>query len=99
MRIILLIIIGLIPLNFIKIYLYGSLCHYTIGKRCRIGFSLIYCKKVVLENDVRIGNFNLIYNTQSMVMRSGADLGGRNIIKNLTTMTMEQNSKYGSRTI
>jgi acetyltransferase-like isoleucine patch superfamily enzyme len=93
MRIIILVIIGLIPFNFIKVYLYRFFFHYTICKRCRIGFSLILCKKVILENDVRIGNFNLIYNTQSLVMKSGADLGSRNIIKNLTTMTMEQNSK------
>ncbi|HMD68954.1 MAG TPA: hypothetical protein VKF42_08760 [Chitinivibrionales bacterium] len=89
-------IIGLIPINFVKIVLYRTFFHFSITRRCRIGMCIILCDKITLEEGASIGNFNIISNTRKLVMKTGSCLGSGNIIKNLNTLTIAQGARIGN---
>lgn len=44
----------------LKLWLYRNLLGWKIGSRVKIGFSYIDADKVVLDDEVRIGHFNII---------------------------------------
>jgi acetyltransferase-like isoleucine patch superfamily enzyme len=53
-------LIGMIPVNSVKCFLYRTVLGYSIGKNVKIGFSLINCDKASIGDNVRIGSFNNI---------------------------------------
>jgi hypothetical protein len=44
--------------NFIKIFIYRRILGWQIGKKVKIGLSLIDAEKVIIKDNVRIGHFN-----------------------------------------
>lgn len=61
-------IIAMFSPNFLKLLFYRQLgC--IIANNVRIGFSYIDCQKMILEEDTRIGNFNVIRRLKSFEMR------------------------------
>lgn len=53
-------LIGIIPSNPIKCFLYRTALGYKIGKNVKVGFSLINCDSCSIGDNVKIGNFNNI---------------------------------------
>lgn len=72
------VVIILIPsmLKILILRLLGA----KIGSDCRIGFSYIDVKDLVLGDEVRIGNFNLISKLACLEVKSGGKIGDFNWI-------------------
>jgi acetyltransferase-like isoleucine patch superfamily enzyme len=61
--------------------LYRLLFGYRIGKRVRIGFSVIDVEKCTIEDDVVIGHMNVFVGTKELIIRDHARIGHLNIIR------------------
>lgn len=60
-KLLLSLLIGLVPLNSLRVWLYKSLMGYKIGRNTRIGPLNLFCvSEVEIGNDVKIGALNLI---------------------------------------
>lgn len=71
---------ALLP-SFLKRPCYRLLFGYQIGKRVRIGLSIIDAQECVIEDDVRIGHLNLIIGVKKMSMGDHVRIGHLNIIR------------------
>ena len=65
--------------SFIGVLVLRLLGH-KIGKKVRIGFSFICAKQITLEDNVKIGHFNLIINN-ALVLNKGVCIGYLNMLK------------------
>jgi acetyltransferase-like isoleucine patch superfamily enzyme len=76
-------LLGLIaPLpSFLKRPLYRLFFGYRIGKRVRIGFSVIDAGECVIEDDVQLGHLNLIIGVQKLHVGDHVRIGHLNIIR------------------
>jgi len=54
---------------------------YKIGKRVRIGFSIIDATQCTIENDVTIGHLNVILRVENLSIGDHARIGHANIIR------------------
>jgi acetyltransferase-like isoleucine patch superfamily enzyme len=61
--------------------LYRLLFGYKIGKRVRIGFSVIDVQQCTIEDDVVIGHLNVFVGTKELIIRDHARIGHLNIIR------------------
>ena len=57
--------------NFIKIFLL-RLSGAKIGKKVKIGFSIVNAKNLILEDFTRIGHFNLIWRLNNLTLKRGS---------------------------
>lgn len=80
LRLLLILMITIFP-SVAACILYRVLLGYKIGKRVKIGFSLIDVKNCVIEDDVRIGHFNLFLQTKNLFIGDNARIGHFNIIR------------------
>lgn len=67
--------------GFLKRPAYRLFFGYKIGKRVRIGFSIIDAKECEIEDDVSIGHFNAIISVKRIVVRDHVRIGFLNIIR------------------
>jgi acetyltransferase-like isoleucine patch superfamily enzyme len=65
----------------VKCFLYRHLFGYKIGKRVKIGFSVIDAKECVIDDDVKIGHLNLFVQTKKLMIGDNARIGHLNIIR------------------
>jgi acetyltransferase-like isoleucine patch superfamily enzyme len=79
-RLLLLTSIAVLP-SFMKRPLYRLLFGYKIGKRVRIGFSVIDVGECTIEDDVVIGHLNVFVGTKELLIRDHARIGHLNIIR------------------
>lgn len=79
-RFILLSCIALLP-SFLKPSCYRLFFGYRIGKRVRIGLSIIHAKECRIDDDVRIGHLNLIIRVKKLELRDHVRIGHLNIIR------------------
>src|ERR1044072_5398619 len=79
-RLLILALFALFP-SFIKRSLYRLFFGYRIGKRVRIGVSLIDARHCEIEDDVRIGHLNVITRVQSLTSKDHTRIGHLNIIR------------------
>ncbi len=78
----LLILLGIAFLPaFLKRPLYRLLFGYKIGKRVRIGFSIINAKECVIDNDVSIGHLNALIGIKKLTIGDHTRIGHLNIIR------------------
>jgi acetyltransferase-like isoleucine patch superfamily enzyme len=96
MKFILALVIGCIPINFAKIFLYRLIFRYRIAKKCKIGFSLLLCNRLELGVGAEIGNFNVIRNVNNLILNSTAKIAHRNVIKNGLTFHLAEVSSIGN---
>lgn len=75
-----LILIALLP-SVVKILIYRIFYGYKIGKRVKIGFSILDAKHFKIDNDVSIGHFNLFIGIQTITIGEHARIGHLNIIR------------------
>lgn len=72
--------VGLLP-GFLKRPSYRLFFGYKIGKRVRIGFSIIDAKECQIDNDVTIGHLNAIISVKRIVIGDHVRIGHLNIIR------------------
>ena len=73
-------LIAFLP-SALKRFFYRTLFGYKIGKRVRIGFSIIDTVKCVIDDDVSIGHLNFFTGTQKLSIGDHARIGHLNIIR------------------
>jgi len=78
-----LLILGLFALwpSFIKRALYKLFFGYRIGKRVKIGLSILDVRTCEIGDDVKIGHFNVITRVEKLRIRDHARIGHLNIIR------------------
>ena len=79
-RLILLAIVALLP-SFLKRFCYRLFFKYQIGKRVRIGLSIIDAKECRIGDDVQIGHLNLIFRIKKLELGDHVRIGHLNIIR------------------
>lgn len=72
--------VGLLP-GFLKRPSYRLFFGYKIGKRVRIGFSIIDAKECQIDDDVTIGHLNAIIRVKRIVIGDHVRIGHLNIIR------------------
>jgi acetyltransferase-like isoleucine patch superfamily enzyme len=78
-----LLVLGLIALfpSFLKRLCYRLFFGYRIGKRVRIGFSIIDAKQCEIADDVSIGHLNLVIGVKKISMGDHVRIGHLNILR------------------
>ena len=79
-RLFVLALIGLLP-SFLMRPCYRLFFGYHIGKRVRIGFSIIDAQECHIENDVKIGHLNVIIGVRKLSLGDHVRIGHLNIIR------------------
>jgi len=72
--------IALLP-SFLKRSCYRWFFDYQIGKRVRIGLSIIDAAECRIDDDVQIGHLNLIVRTKKIEIKDHVKIGYMNIIR------------------
>ncbi|HEV7860705.1 MAG TPA: hypothetical protein VGO91_18950 [Pyrinomonadaceae bacterium] len=72
--------IALLP-SFLKRPCYRLCFGYRIGKRVRIGLSLIDARECVIEDDVRIGHLNAVIGVKKLTVGDHVRIGHLNILR------------------
>jgi acetyltransferase-like isoleucine patch superfamily enzyme len=72
--------IALLP-SFLKRSCYRWFFGYKIGKRVRIGVSIIDASECTIEDDVKIGHLNLIVRVKQLEIRDHVRIGFLNVIR------------------
>ncbi|MGI9166335.1 MAG: hypothetical protein ACR2G5_08110 [Pyrinomonadaceae bacterium] len=79
-RLLLLACIALLP-SFLKRVSYRLFFGYRVGKRVRIGLSIIDAESCRIDDDVRIGHLNAIIGTKKLHIGEHVKIGHLNIIR------------------
>jgi len=79
-RLLILAFIALLP-AFLKRPSYRRFFGYRIGKRVRIGLSIIDAKQCEIDDDVSIGHLNLVLGLKKLVIGDHVRIGHLNIIR------------------
>ena len=74
------VMIAMLP-SFVKTPIYRLLFGYDIGKKVRIGFSVIYADMCVIEDNTSIGNLNLFVGTSNLRIGEHSKIGHLNIFR------------------
>ena len=72
--------IAVLP-SFLKRPCYRLFFGYLVGKRVRIGFSIIDAKKCRIEDDTQIGHLNVIVGVKELTIGDHVRIGHLNIIR------------------
>ncbi len=86
-RLFALVVVALCP-TASKPLLYRYLFGYRVGRRVRIGVSIIDANVVELDDDVAIGHGNLVWRAGSLVIGDHARIGHLNIIRGGTEVRL-----------
>lgn len=75
-----LVLVALLP-NFLKSACYRTFFGYQIGRHVRLGLSLIDSAECVIEDNVRIGHFNLVIGVRKLEIGEHVRIGHLNIFR------------------
>lgn len=67
--------------SFLKRPLYRLFFGYQIGKRVRIGFSIIDAHDCTIDDDVQIGHLNVVTRVEKLIIKDHVRIGHLNIIR------------------
>lgn len=79
-RLLVLAVLAILP-SFLKRPLYRLFFGYKIGKRVRIGLSVVDAHQCTIEDDVQIGHLNVITRVEKLTIRDHVRIGHLNIIR------------------
>ena len=79
-RLAVLALMALLP-SFLKRLLYRLLFNYSVGKRVRIGFSIIDAPRCKIDDDVQIGHFNILIGLKKLSIGDHVRIGHLNVIR------------------
>jgi acetyltransferase-like isoleucine patch superfamily enzyme len=91
-RLLVLAIIAVFP-SFLKKPLYRMLFGYRIGRRVRIGVSLIDARECSIADDVKIGHLNLFIQVGSLTIGDHVRVGFLNIVRGGDQVTLGRYSE------
>lgn len=74
--------------SFLKRPLYRLFFGYEIGKRVRIGLSIIDAGECLIDDDVQIGHFNVVTRVHKLVIKDHVRIGHLNIIRGGDAVTL-----------
>ena len=86
-RLLVLACIALLP-SFLKRPFYRWFFGYRIGKRVRIGVSIIDAGECTIDDDVIIGHFNVVTRVEKIVIKDHVRIGHLNIIRGGSEVTL-----------
>lgn len=72
--------VAILP-SFLKRPCYRMLFGYKVGENVRVGFSIIYADKCLLEDNVSIGHLNLFIGTKDLRIGEHSKIGHINILR------------------
>ena len=73
-------VLAILP-SFLKRPLYRLFFGYKIGKRVRIGLSIVDAHQCTIEDDVQIGHLNVVTRVEKLTIRDHVRIGHLNIIR------------------
>jgi acetyltransferase-like isoleucine patch superfamily enzyme len=79
-RLLVLAVCALLP-SFLKRPLYRLFFGYKVGKRVRIGLSIVDARECTIDDDVSIGHLNVITRVDKLSIRDHARIGHLNVIR------------------
>ena len=79
-RLLVLAVCAILP-SFLKRPLYRLFFGYKVGKRVRIGLSIIDAGECHIDDDVQIGHFNVVTRVHKLVIKDHVRIGHLNIIR------------------
>jgi acetyltransferase-like isoleucine patch superfamily enzyme len=79
-RLAVLALMALLP-SFLKRPLYRLLFNYSVGKRVRIGLSIIDAPRCMIDDDVQIGHFNILIGLKKLSIGDHVRIGHLNVIR------------------
>jgi len=79
-RLVTLAVIALLP-SFLKRPCYRLFFRYRIGKRVRVGCSILDARECSIDDDTRIGHLNIIIGVKSLTIGDHVRIGHLNIIR------------------
>jgi acetyltransferase-like isoleucine patch superfamily enzyme len=91
-RLLMLASIALLP-SFLKRPCYRLFFGYKIGKRVRIGLSLLDARECAIEDDVSIGHFNVFIGVGSLTIGDHVRIGHLNILRGGDEITLGRYSE------
>lgn len=91
-RLLMLASLALLP-SILKRPLYRLFFGYKIGRRVRIGFSIIDAGECSIENDVQIGHLNVVTRVAKLVIKDHVRIGHLNIIRGGTSVDLGRYSE------
>ncbi|HET6979239.1 MAG TPA: hypothetical protein VFI24_23105 [Pyrinomonadaceae bacterium] len=80
LRLLMLAVCAILP-SFLKRPVYRLFFGYQIGKRVRIGLSIIDAAQCRIEDDVQMGHFNVVTRVQKLTIKDHVRIGHLNIIR------------------
>lgn len=69
---------------------------HKIGNKVKIGFSLIKCNLMIIEDNVKIGHLNLLFN-ESLELSQFSSIGYLNILKGPFRLILMKNGAIGNK--
>jgi acetyltransferase-like isoleucine patch superfamily enzyme len=85
-------IVCIIPSNFMRVFIYRKLLGYKIGKNVHIGKSKIKCKKVIIYDNVYIGNKNTI-SCNELILEENSKILSENSLVGKANFFLGKNSR------
>jgi acetyltransferase-like isoleucine patch superfamily enzyme len=79
-RLFVLAVIAVLP-SFLIRFCYRTLFGYRVGKRVRIGFSIVDARQCEIAEDVTIGHFNVFLGVTKLVLGDHVRIGHMNIVR------------------
>lgn len=79
-RLLVLALVALLP-SFLKRPCYRLFFGYRVGKRVRIGLSILDAQECEIEDDVQIGHANVVISVKKLVLADHVRIGHLNIIR------------------
>jgi len=79
-RLLMLAVCAVLP-SFLKRPIYRLFFGYKIGKRVRIGLSIIDAGECQIDDDVQMGHFNVVTRVQKLTIKDHVRIGHLNIIR------------------
>jgi acetyltransferase-like isoleucine patch superfamily enzyme len=91
-RLLVLAALAILP-SFLKRPLFRLFFGYKIGKRVRIGLSVIDAQQCTIEDDVQIGHLNVITRVEKLTIRDHVRIGHLNIIRGGASVSLGRYSE------
>ena len=82
-------LIGVLP-SFLLRPCYRLFFGYRIGKRVRIGFSIVDARECIIEDDVEIGHLNVVIGVDKLFIGDHVRIGHLNIIRGGDEVRLER---------
>ena len=79
-RLVVLALFALLP-SFLKRPFYRWFFGYRVGKRVRIGVSIIDARECEIDDDVSIGHFNVVTRVRKLIIKDHVRIGHLNVIR------------------